>query len=181
MDTKLRAILSVVEKNVNRISSDSNARLEKNVYSTDGCLGLQMDASDSGLGYMLSQINKDGEEHHIAFGSRKLLPREQKYSAIERDALAIVSGICHFRTYLEGTKFEVQTDHNPLIHMPLMKDSHGLIGRWHWLYNPLTLQLNIRAGAANNNADGLSPEHSFELRRGKCQEKPRLWLMDSHL
>ena len=27
-------------KNVNRISSVSNTRLEKNVYSTDGCLGL---------------------------------------------------------------------------------------------------------------------------------------------
>ena len=52
MDTILRAILSVVEKNVNRISNVSNTRLEKNVYSADGCLGLQTDASDSGLGYV---------------------------------------------------------------------------------------------------------------------------------
>ena len=96
---------------------------------------LQTGASDSGFGYVLSQINEDGEEHPIAFGSRKLLPREQKYSAIEREALAIVSGIRHFRTYLEGTKFKVPTDYNPLIHISHMKDSHSRKGKW-----ALTLQ-----------------------------------------
>ena len=75
---------------------------------------LQIDASDSGLGYVLSQINEDGEEHHIAFGSRKLLPRERKYSAIERGDLAIVSGIHYFQTYLEGTnlKCKLTTTHS---------------------------------------------------------------------
>ena len=128
---------------------------------------LQTDASDSGLGYVLSQINEDGEEHPIAFESRKLLPRERKYSAIEREALAIVSGIRHFRTYLEGTKFEVQTDHNPLIHMPHMKDSHGRIGRWALALQPFNFTVKHRAGAANNNADGLSREHSFRVEEGE--------------
>ena len=77
---------------------------------------LQTDASATGLGYVLSQINADGEEHPIAFGSKKLLPREINYSAIEREALAIVKGIQHFRTYLEGTSFKIETDHNPLTH-----------------------------------------------------------------
>ena len=126
-----------------------------------------MDASDSGLGYVFSQINEDGEKHPIAFGSRKLLPREWKYSAIEREALAIVSGIRHFRTYLEGTKFEVQTDHNPLIHMPHMKDSHGRIGRWALALQPFNFTVKHRAGAANNNADGLSREHSFQVEEGE--------------
>ena len=37
---------------------------------------LQTDASATGLGYVLSKINADGEEHSIAFGSKNLLPRE---------------------------------------------------------------------------------------------------------
>ncbi len=53
---------------------------------------LQTDASTTGLGYVLSQINADEEEHPIAFDTKKLLPREINYSAIEREALAIVKG-----------------------------------------------------------------------------------------
>ena len=57
---------------------------------------LQTDALDSGLSYMFSHINEDGEENPVAFGSWKLLPQER--------ALTIVSGILHFCTYLEGPK-----------------------------------------------------------------------------
>ena len=56
---------------------------------------LQTDASAVGLGYVLSQINKLGEEHPIAFASKKLSPPERNYSAIECEALAIVKGIKH--------------------------------------------------------------------------------------
>ena len=37
---------------------------------------LQKDASKTGIGYILSQHNDQGEEHPVAYGSRKLLPRE---------------------------------------------------------------------------------------------------------
>ena len=49
---------------------------------------------------------------------------------IEREALAIVTGIKHFRTYVEGTKFIVETDHDPLTHLDTLKDSHGRLARW---------------------------------------------------
>ena len=103
---------------------------------------LQTDAFATGLGYVLSQINADGEEQPIAFGSKKLLPREINYSAIEREVLAIVKGIQHFRTYLEGTSFKIETDHNPLTHLSTLKDSHGRLARWALsLYNPLISEL----------------------------------------
>ena len=66
---------------------------------------------------MLSQVNGKGEEHPIAYTSKQLLASEKNYSAIEREALVIVKGIKHFRTYLEGSTFTVQTDHNPLTHL----------------------------------------------------------------
>ena len=54
---------------------------------------LQTDASERGLGAVLSQVDAQGEEHPVAFTSRKLLLREMNYSTIEKECLAIVMGI----------------------------------------------------------------------------------------
>ena len=45
-------------------------------------LVVQTDASDVGIGAVLSQLDENGEEHPIAYASRKLQPRETKYSAV---------------------------------------------------------------------------------------------------
>lgn len=44
---------------------------------------LQTDASDIGLGAVLSQV-KDGVEHPILYLSRKMLPRETRYAVVEK-------------------------------------------------------------------------------------------------
>ena len=49
---------------------------------------LQTDASD-GVGAVLSQVDDTGADHPVAYFSRKLLLREQKYSTIEKECLAI--------------------------------------------------------------------------------------------
>ena len=90
---------------------------------------LQTDASNSGIGYVLSQQDDMGDEHPIANGSRKLLPRETKYSVIEREGLTIVEGVKHFKMYLEGVPFRIETDHNPIIQLSQLKDSHGRIAK----------------------------------------------------
>ena len=41
---------------------------------------LQTDASDRGVEAVLGQLSDDGEEHPIGYYSRKLLPREERYS-----------------------------------------------------------------------------------------------------
>ncbi|KAL3879165.1 hypothetical protein ACJMK2_031474 [Sinanodonta woodiana] len=45
---------------------------------------VQTDASDTAVGAVLSQT-LGGEEHAVAYLSRKLLPREQKYATIEKE------------------------------------------------------------------------------------------------
>ncbi len=49
---------------------------------------LQMDASGTGLGAVLSQI-QEGEEHSVLYISKKLIPAEKNYATVEKDALAI--------------------------------------------------------------------------------------------
>ena len=50
---------------------------------------LQTDASDRGVGAVLSQRSDDGNDHPVAYYSRKLLPCEVRYSTIEKECLAI--------------------------------------------------------------------------------------------
>ncbi|KAL1249188.1 hypothetical protein QQF64_020193 [Cirrhinus molitorella] len=49
---------------------------------------LQTDASDTGLGAVLSQV-QDGEEHPVIYISRKLISAEQHYATVEKKALAV--------------------------------------------------------------------------------------------
>ena len=75
---------------------------------------LQTDASDRGLGAVLSQADDLGEEYPVSFASRKLLPREANYSTIEKECLAIVWALKVFHVYVYGQSFTVQIDHQPL-------------------------------------------------------------------
>lgn len=56
---------------------------------------VKTDASGSGLGVVLMQ-----EEHHIAFISKSLGPRQQALSTYEREMLAILQADTKWRHYL---------------------------------------------------------------------------------
>ena len=76
---------------------------------------LQVDASNRGLGAILSQKDQEGEEHPTAYASRKLQPRE-------KECLGIVWAAEQFRYYLYGRTFKLQTDHNPLVWLNQVRD-----------------------------------------------------------
>ena len=71
---------------------------------------LQTDASKRGIGALLAQMDSAGTEHPIAYYSRKMFPRECRYSAIEQ-GLAVVEACKYFLPYLLGRSFTVVTDH----------------------------------------------------------------------
>ena len=60
---------------------------------------------------MLCQQGDDGEEHLVYYYSRKFLPREERYSVIKKECLAIKLAVAAFRVYLLGRSFVIQTDH----------------------------------------------------------------------
>ena len=76
---------------------------------------LYTDASDYAIGYVLGQIGNDNKEHVISYAGRSLTQAERKWPTFEKECLAVVDGIKHFHTYLEGDKkFRVFTDHKGL-------------------------------------------------------------------
>ena len=77
-------------------------------------LRIRCDASHAGLGCCLEQY-KDYAWQPIAFASRFLNSCEQKYSTNELELLGVVWSCEHFRHYLLGSSFTVQTDHRALL------------------------------------------------------------------
>ena len=59
----------------------------------DKTLILQTDASDKGIGAVLSQNNENGAEHPVAYFSSKLLLRKERYSTVEKECLAVKVGV----------------------------------------------------------------------------------------
>ena len=64
---------------------------------------------------MISQKQPTGEWRPVAYQSRSLAPTEQRYSQIEKEALAITWACERFSHFVLGLTFHIQTDHKPLI------------------------------------------------------------------
>ena len=76
-------------------------------------LNITCDASDFAVGGVLQQyINNIWQP--LSFFSKKLTSAETRYSAFDRELLAVYETIRHFRHNLEGRNFFVNTDHKPL-------------------------------------------------------------------
>jgi cleavage and polyadenylation specificity factor subunit 1 len=78
-------------------------------------IALMTDASNTAIGACVQQWY-GGNWKPLGFFSRKLSSAEIKYSAYDRELLAIFAGIKYFRYLLEGVNFAVYTDHKPLIY-----------------------------------------------------------------
>ena len=75
---------------------------------------LYTDASYQGLGAVLGQKDKEGNEHIIAYASRSLDKAKLNYAPIEIECLATVWEIKYFRLYIYQSPFELVTDHATL-------------------------------------------------------------------
>ena len=65
---------------------------------------LRTDTSDTGIGAILLQEH-EGQPLPIACTSKKLSQRERRFSAIEKERLAIVWGVQRFTIYICGREF----------------------------------------------------------------------------
>ena len=116
---------------------------------------VQVDASGVGLGSVLAQ-GKEGEEQPVLYLSRKLHPRETRYSTIEKECLAIKWTLDSLRYYLLGRTFDLETDHRALSWINSMRDKNARVTRWYLALQPYSFNIRHKAGKANLLADYLS-------------------------
>jgi hypothetical protein len=123
-----------------------------------GLLILDTDASDDGVGGVLSQI-QDGEEKVLYYFSQTMNKHQRQYCATKRELLAVIVGLKKCRHYLYGTHFLIRTDHASLVWLVNFKDPEGMIARWISQLQEYDYRIEHRKGTLHGNADGLSRRH----------------------
>lgn len=116
---------------------------------------IQTDASDFGLGAVLTQSFPDGERV-ISFISRSLNASERKFSVTEKECLSVLWSIEKFRQYVEATHFTVVTDHFALLWLHNLKDPSGRLARWSVRLQQYDFDVVHRRGKENVVPDALS-------------------------
>lgn len=138
---------------------------------------IHADASDVGIGGVLVQ-GEGSEERVIAFHSHKLTSAQRKYSTTERECLAVIDAIEHFRPFIDGVHFTVITDHSSLIWLRNLKNPVGRLGRWILKLQQYNFAIVHRKGKFNIVPDALSRAFVAELSLSKDNWSIDEWYED---
>lgn len=115
---------------------------------------VQCDASESGIGAVLLQQQKDESYKVIKYASRSLSSSERKWHVTEQEALAVIWACEKFAEYVMGTKFIVESDHSSL--QWLMGFKKGRLVRWALRAAEFNFDIVHKKGIDNKVADHLS-------------------------
>ncbi|KAL0153692.1 hypothetical protein M9458_051000, partial [Cirrhinus mrigala] len=125
---------------------------------------VEVDASTTGAGAVLSQAVGEPPLLHPCAFSRKLSPAEQNYDVGNRELLAIKLALEEWRHWLEGSKhpFTIITDHKNLQYNREAKRLNPRQARWALFFTRFDYKITYRPGSKNISADALSRLHSTE-------------------
>ena len=121
----------------------------------DGGFVLDTDASDSGIGAVLSQI-QDGVERPVCYASQGYSKHEKNYNVTRKELLAVVTFTKKFRQYLLGRPFVIRTDHAALQWLKRTPEPIGQQARWLEILEEFDYDIQHRPGRNHGNADALS-------------------------
>ena len=139
-----------------RLKSELASKPVVQPYSLKKEVTTTTDASEKAIGGVLSQ-----EGHPVIYVSKTLSQAEQRYSNIERKALAIVFVVKRLKQFLLGRKFNLETDHRPLefIFAPnkeLPKTVSARITRWTVSLMAFEYEIKYKEGSSIPHADAMS-------------------------
>lgn len=120
---------------------------------------VEVDASDTGVGAVLSQRSpEDHKMHPCAYFSRRLTPAERNYDVGNRELLAVVLALQEWRHWLEGSTlpFVVWTDHKNLSYLRSARRLNSRQARWALFLGRFQFTLTYRPGSRNIKPDALS-------------------------
>ncbi|GFW17389.1 retrovirus-related Pol polyprotein from transposon 297 [Trichonephila clavipes] len=107
---------------------------------------VQTDASNAGMGAVLSQLTEQGEEHPILYLSKKFSEVEKRYCTTEEECASIVFAKKRLHYYLDGNSFLVMTDHNPFVWLNRNVSSNPRLMRWALTLQPYNFRIVHRSG-----------------------------------
>ncbi len=107
---------------------------------------VEVDASTTGVGALLSQQGTPPKLHPCAFFSRKLSPAERNYDIGNRELLAIKLALEEWRHWLEGAAhpFLVLTDHKNLQYLREAKRLNPRQARWALFFTRFQFKISYR-------------------------------------
>ena len=117
---------------------------------------IYTDASSTGLGTVLSQLDDNGKEKVIAYASKSMNSAKRNYGITDQECLAIVWVVQHFQHYLGLKPFTIVTDHSALKWLQTCKMPKGRRARWMTELQQYEFKIIHRPGKLNANADALS-------------------------
>ncbi|SNX84754.1 related to pol protein [Melanopsichium pennsylvanicum] len=118
---------------------------------------LETDASDFALAGVLKQEH-DGRWHPIAFYSRKMASAEKNYEIHDKELLAVVVCLNHWRHMLAGlpSQLIILTDHEALKYFKSQRKITGRQARWSVLLADFDFVLQYRPGDKAVEPDALT-------------------------
>ncbi|UYV80066.1 K02A2.6-like [Cordylochernes scorpioides] len=128
----------------------------------DGSLQYELttDASYYGTGAVLYQRDitekKSRQLRVINYYSYMFTRAEQNCSVTEKECLAVLKAVEHFRAYLECKSFTVHTDHRALTQLPSCGNLRDRLARWQLFLISFEMNINHRSGKELQDADALS-------------------------
>ena len=119
---------------------------------------LETDSSDYVNGGVLSQYDDDGVLHPVAFFSKSMLPAECNYEIYDKELLAIIKCLEHWRPELEATDLpiDIYTDHKALEHFMTSKELTRRQARWSQKLSEFNFRIMYQTGPRNAKADALT-------------------------
>ncbi|OQN95116.1 hypothetical protein B0A48_18806, partial [Cryoendolithus antarcticus] len=130
-------------------------------FDPDKTVWIETDASDMAIGACLTQEH-EGQRHPVAYYSRKMSPAEQNYDIHDKELLAIVAALQHWRVYAEGASgLIILSDHKNLTHFTTTKQLTRRQVRWSELLGQHKFEIRYTPGRDNGRADALSRRSDY--------------------